>query len=159
MSDAATFAMGTFGIILDSDGRVLLCHRRDVDLWNLPGGGVRPGEAPWEGVVREVAEETGLEVAVERLAGVYVKPEAGEIVFSFLCRVVGGALTPTDEADRHEYYPPERLPANTSRKQAERIADAISGYADVVLKEQRGPSSREPAGQLGAEGRSPPSVR
>jgi 8-oxo-dGTP pyrophosphatase MutT (NUDIX family) len=50
MSDAATFAMGTFGIILDADGRVLLCHRRDIDLWNLPGGGVRPGEAPRGGI-------------------------------------------------------------------------------------------------------------
>lgn len=148
MSDAASFAIGTFGILLDADGRVLLCHRRDIDLWNLPGGGVRPGEAPWEGVVREVAEETGLEVAVERLAGIYVKAEAGEIVFAFVCRVVSGALTPTDEADRLEYFPPERLPPNMSRKQAERIADAVRDEGRVVLKEQRGPSSREPAGQL-----------
>ncbi len=66
---AARFAIGAFGILLDADGRVLLCHRRDVDLWNLPGGGLVPGEAPWDGVVREVAEETGLEVIVERLAG------------------------------------------------------------------------------------------
>jgi len=148
VSDAATFAIGAFGILFDGDGRVLLCHRRDLDLWNLPGGGVRPGEAPWEGVVREVAEETGLKVGVERLAGIYVKPQAGEIVFSFVCRAVGGALTPTDEADQLEYFPPERLPPNTSRKQAERIADAVVGDVRVVLKEQRGPSSRTRAGQL-----------
>jgi len=148
VSDAASFAIGTFGMLFDSDGRVLLCHRRDIDLWNLPGGGVRPGEAPWDGVVREVAEETGLEVAVEHLAGVYVKPEAGEIVFSFVCRVVGGALTPTGEADRIEYFPPHHLPPNMSRKQAERIADAVGDEDRVVLREQRGPSSRQPAGQL-----------
>lgn len=148
MSDAANFAIGAFGILFDADGRVLLCHRRDVDLWNLPGGGVRPGEPPWEGVVREVAEETGLEVAAERLSGVYVKPEAGEIVFAFVCRAVGGELTPTDEADRLEYFPPERLPPNMSRKQAERIADAVRDEGPVVLEEQRGPSSRQPAGQL-----------
>lgn len=153
MSDAAIFAIGSFGILFDADGRVLLCHRRDADLWNLPGGGVRPGEPPWDGVVREVMEETGLEVAVERLAGVYVKPEAGEIVFAFVCRAVGGALSPTNEADQLEYFPTEHLPPNTSRKQVERIADAIRGYSDVVLKEQRGPSSREPAGQLAGPGR------
>lgn len=146
---AATFAIGAFGILIDAEGRVLLCHRRDIDLWNLPGGGVRPGEAPWDGVVREVAEETGLEVAVERLAGVYVKPEAGEIVFSFVCRAVGGELAPTDEADRIEYFALDRLPPNMSRKQAQRIADALRDEGSVVLQEQRGPSSREPAGQLG----------
>lgn len=149
MTDAAKFIIGAFGMLFDDDGRVLLCHRRDHDLWNLPGGGLRPGEAPWEGVVREVLEETGLEVAVGRLAGIYVKPEAGEIVFSFVCRPVRGALTPTDEADRLEYFPPDRLPPNTSRKQAERIADALDGdLGVVVLKEQRGPSSRTRAGQL-----------
>lgn len=56
---------------------------------------------------------------------------------------------PTDEADRLAYFPPDRLPRNMSRKQAERIADAIRGYADGVLKEQRGPSSRVPGGRLG----------
>jgi len=48
------FSIGVFGIIFDVEGRVLLCHRRDYDLWNLPGGGLETGEAPWEGLIREV---------------------------------------------------------------------------------------------------------
>jgi 8-oxo-dGTP pyrophosphatase MutT (NUDIX family) len=36
-----------------------LCHRRDLDLWNLPGGGVQSGELPTEAVIRETQEETG----------------------------------------------------------------------------------------------------
>ncbi len=40
------FTIGAFAIILDSQQRVLLCHRRDIDQWNLPGGGVMSGEAP-----------------------------------------------------------------------------------------------------------------
>lgn len=59
------FKIGVFGIIIDEQNRVLLCHRRDYDLWNLPGGGLEKNEAPWEGVVREVKEETGLRVKVE----------------------------------------------------------------------------------------------
>ncbi len=55
-------------------GRVLFCHRRDCDFWNLPGGGVESGEAPWQAVVREVREEVGLEVEVVRLAGLYAGP-------------------------------------------------------------------------------------
>ena len=98
--DKPRFTIGVFAILLDESRRVLLCHRRDFDLWNLPGGGLETGESPWTGVVREVREEAGLDVTVERLVGVYSKPESGEIVFSFLCRVVGGALTLTAEADQ-----------------------------------------------------------
>ncbi|MGC9333521.1 MAG: NUDIX hydrolase [Anaerolineae bacterium] len=78
-------------------GRVLLCHRRDIDAWNLPGGGVESGELPTEAVIREVREETGLEAAIERLAGVYGKTDRDELVFSFICRITGERLTVTDE--------------------------------------------------------------
>jgi len=90
-----TFTVGVFAIIRDDDRRVLLCHRRDHDLWNLPGGALEHGEAPWDGVIREVSEETGLDVEVSRLAGIYSKPEADDLVFSFLCRRTGG-----DRAER-----------------------------------------------------------
>ena len=52
------FTIGVFGIITDERDRVLLCHRRDFDLWNLPGGRVEAGESPWSALVREVEEET-----------------------------------------------------------------------------------------------------
>ncbi|MDP9354458.1 MAG: NUDIX domain-containing protein [Chloroflexota bacterium] len=146
------FGIGAFAVLLDRHGRVMLCHRRDDDLWNLPGGRVEQGEAPWQAVVREVREETGLEVAVERLAGVYSKPEVNEVVFSFVCRVTGGGVTPTDEADRIEYFALDGIPHNCSRKQVERIRDVIEGAGEVVLKEQRGPSSRVSGGQVGERG-------
>ena len=98
-----TFTIGVFAIIHDDDRRVLLCHRRDHDLWNLPDGALEHGEAPWDGVIREVKEETGLEVEVSGLAGVYSKPEADDLVFSFLCRRVGGEIALSDEADRIEF--------------------------------------------------------
>ncbi|MFA5994556.1 MAG: NUDIX domain-containing protein, partial [Parcubacteria group bacterium] len=69
------FTIGVFGIIRDEKNRVLLVLRQDYDLWNLPGGGLEKGESPWQGVVREVKEETGLDVEVVRLAGIYSKPD------------------------------------------------------------------------------------
>jgi ADP-ribose pyrophosphatase YjhB (NUDIX family) len=120
----AMFSLGAFAMLFDLEGRVLLCHRRDFDAWNLPGGGVESGELPSEAVIREVKEETGLDVVIERLVGVYGKAEKDELVFSFVCRAVGGALTTTDEADACQFFAPDQLPPNTLPRQVERILDA-----------------------------------
>ncbi|MDD2807477.1 MAG: NUDIX hydrolase [Patescibacteria group bacterium] len=137
------FTVGTFGIILDKQSRVLLCHRRDYDLWNLPGGTLESGEAPWDGVKREVKEETGLVVEVSKLMGVYSKPDKNEIIFSFICRVADGKITLNNEADKIEYFEIEKIPSNTSPKQVERIKDAINDPGNLFLKVQAGKSSIE----------------
>jgi len=135
------FKIGSFGIITDEQDRVLLCHRRDHDLWNLPGGGVGDGETPDQAVMREIKEEIGLEAKVVRLTGVYNKPDKNSVVFSFLCEVVGGAMTLTDEADEIKYFSLDDLPKNASQKQIERIGDYFADKNKVHYKTQLGPSS------------------
>ncbi|MDO8552607.1 MAG: NUDIX domain-containing protein [bacterium] len=137
------FTIGVFGIIVDSKGRVLLCHRRDYDLWNLPGGGLDTGESVLDGVKREVKEETGLNVEVMKLVGVYTKESKNEMVFSFVCAVTGGQITLNDEADKIEYFEINKLPANTVPKQVERINDAVNNTKEVIFKVQTGESSIE----------------
>ena len=58
----------------DKDGRVLLVHRRDNDLWALPGGAQEIGEYVAETAVRETLEESGVDVEVIGLIGVYSNP-------------------------------------------------------------------------------------
>jgi 8-oxo-dGTP diphosphatase len=136
------FTIGAFAVIFDPQGRVLLCHRRDMDMWNLPGGGLEGSELPTEAVLREVREETGLEVEIERLLGVYGKNDK-DLVFTFECRVVGGQLTTTDESDEYGYFTLDQIPLNTSPKHVERIRDAQLRQAAPVFRRQDGPTSRE----------------
>ena len=128
------FTVGAFAIILDSQQQVLLCHRRDMDRWNLPGGGVLDGETPWEAVVREVQEEVGLLVGVERLLGVYAYPPRNDLVFSFLCTVQSGEPNESDEADAVRYFALEDLPANLHLHHHLRIKDFVEQSTTPHLK-------------------------
>ena len=65
---------GVAVIIFDADKRVLLQKRADVGLWGIPSGHVEPGETLLNAAVREVMEETGLEVRIKRLIGIYSDP-------------------------------------------------------------------------------------
>jgi ADP-ribose pyrophosphatase YjhB (NUDIX family) len=128
--------ISAFAVIKNNNGDVLLCHRRDKDLWNLPGGGAETGESPWDTVVREVKEEVGLLVRVTHLAGIYSKPKHDELSFLFSCEVVGGELSLTSEADKIEYFNITNFPPNTSERQVERVKDEIDYSGIVVLKIQ-----------------------
>lgn len=139
------FTVAAFALIFDAEGRVLLCHRRDMDAWNLPGGGLEIGELPTECVIREVREETGLEVSVEHLVGVYGKPGRNELVFAFECRITGGELCISSESDENCYFLPEELPHNTLLKHAERVLDALEGSLPVFRKQGGRINGQHPA--------------
>lgn len=143
MTDISAFA------VIVQGGKVLLCHRRDQDLWNLPGGGAEKGETPWEAVVREVEEETGLEVWPQRLSGVYFKPMQRELSFCFVCEVVGGRLDVSEENDQSEYFALADFPKNTVPKQRERAEDALAGKLEAVFRTQEGMTSDELLRELG----------
>jgi 8-oxo-dGTP diphosphatase len=141
------FSIGAFAIIFNENGQVLLSHRRDMDAWNLPGGGVESRELPSEAVIREVKEETGLDAVIERLVGVYGKADKDELVFAFVCRVTGGQLVLTDEADQHRFFAVEQIPPNTLPKQVERIRDALRITDQPVFRRQMAPSMQTVVGK------------
>ena len=137
------FTIGVFGIIFNEKMEVLLCHRTDYDLWNLPGGRLEDGEAPWGGVIREIKEETGLDAKILKLVGIYNKSDKNEIAFSFLCEVVNGSVAVNDEADKIQYFAFNDLPKNTVPKQVERIKDVLENPDKVILKVQTSKSAIE----------------
>lgn len=137
------YSLAAFAVIFDAYERVLLCLRRDLDIWNLPGGALESGELPDEAVVREVMEETGLEVAVDRLVGIYGKQDSDELIFVFECHILRGEPTISDEARAIEYFDVCHLPENTIPKHVERIQDATRAMNKPFIKRQTSPSTRE----------------
>lgn len=117
--------VGAFTIILDPETNTfLLCHRRDKDLWNLPGGRVEEGEAPWAAAIREIKEEVGLtSIVLDRLVGVNFKPESNDMVFTFLANKTSESPSISDEADEVRFFSLEDMPSNTAPKQRQRIIE------------------------------------
>ena len=142
VNGSARFRIGVYAVIFH-EGQVLLALRRDIGWWNQPGGGLEVGETVEEGVCREVREETGLEVEVERLVGVYSKPQKQEVVLSFLCRITGGTLSSTEESRECRYFSPDALPLNTLPKHRQRVMDALLNQPEAVLRAQRATSEED----------------
>jgi 8-oxo-dGTP diphosphatase len=134
---------GAFATILNESGEVLLCHRRDLDLWNAPGGRVEAGESPWEAVVREIREEVGVQAEVIRLASVSWKPGRKEILFQFACRIVSGELSFTDECDAFAYFPLDELPEPLGPAFRSRLLEWSQNPDETALITDEGPSTRE----------------
>jgi ADP-ribose pyrophosphatase YjhB (NUDIX family) len=137
---------GVSAVIFGGSGRVLLERRSDNGYWGLPGGGVDIAESVENAVVREVFEETGLRVTVERLIGIYSDPrfytimsypDGGLVHYVttvFVCSRRDGELRISDESTDIGYFDVDALPQDTLVSHTQRIQDAIANRATPFLK-------------------------
>jgi len=106
-------------IVVNDADELLLIHKSDNDLWALPGGGHDIGESIADTVVREVEEETGIDVQVTGVVGFFTDPrhvmayDDGEVrqQFSicFTTRLLGGASRPSSESKEVRWVSVEDL--------------------------------------------------
>lgn len=106
-------------VVTDDQGRILLQRRRDNDLWALPGGGMEMTDSLPGAAMREVKEETGLDVEITGLVGTYTDPRHviaytdGEVRrqfnVCFTARVTGGGLAISDESTELRFIAPSDL--------------------------------------------------
>ncbi|AFR07818.1 NUDIX hydrolase [Nocardiopsis alba] len=113
------------GAVVREDGRLLTIRRADNGRWELPGGVLELAETPEEGVRREVWEETGVHVQVNRLTGVYKNTTRGIVALVFRCAPSGGDPRPSDESTAVAWLTPDEVAERMSEVYAVRLLDAL----------------------------------
>jgi len=128
------------------EGCLLLQQRADGGQWGLPGGSVEIGETVTAALEREVHEETGYEVTVGRLVGVYSDPRFQVVRYPdgrvwhyvnlcFACALRGGRPRPAPgETLALGWFAPDALPADLVPPHRRRIEDALADQAVPFIR-------------------------
>ena len=105
------------GALVETDGRVVLVRRGvepKIGYWGLPSGYVEADELAEAAAVREMQEETGLEIEIDDLLGVYSfgrEPQTGVLIL-YAAHTIGGQLCAGDDAQEVRSFAPDELPAD-----------------------------------------------
>jgi mutator protein MutT len=136
------------GAVIVQDGKVLLVKRKHEPLagqWSLPGGAVETGETLEACLVREMREETGLEIAVGPVIEVLdriTRDEDGRVMYHFvlvdyLCWPTGGVLAPDSDVADAVFADPRDL----ARYELNAKATSVVQRAMVLDRETAGSRS------------------
>ncbi|WP_439664153.1 NUDIX hydrolase [Lentzea sp. HUAS TT2] len=131
MSSTPKHSVSVAGIVVDDEDRVLVIRRQDTGDWQAPGGVLELEESFEDGVRREVAEETGVAVDVERLTGVYKNLSRGIVALVFRCKALSGSVSSTDEASEIRWMTRDEVRELMSPAFAVRVLDAFEDVTQV----------------------------
>ena len=141
-----TIRVGCSAVIFHKNrDKILLTRREDNNQWCLPSGGMEPGESASEACIREVEEETGLQVTIKRLIGVYTTPhelivyQDGNrfqlVALCFEAEIVGGELRLSCETTEYGYFSYQEIQKlDLLLNHTQRIKDAYSGEMMTFIR-------------------------
>ncbi len=130
----AVYTQGAFVIVLNENQQILLVKRKDVSLWDPPGGRIDSGESAEAAAVREVLEETGYNTALSAKIGVYQRPKFLDEQHVFFGSITGGqAIADGTETAQLKWFSPRRLPLFMVPNRKRQIKDYVNGALDATI--------------------------
>jgi ADP-ribose pyrophosphatase YjhB (NUDIX family) len=121
------------------ENKLLMVRERGDGRWTLPGGWADVGDVPSEAAERETWEEAGFRVKARKLIGVYDANRISPMEFNhafklvFLCELIDGVPTPSNETSEVAFFAQEEIPAALSgeRTRPRHISDAFAALTDL----------------------------
>lgn len=125
--------------IFDESGEnVLLIKRRDNGHWEPPGGVLELDETIEDGLRREIREETGAQIRIGPLTGVYKNMQRGIVALVFRCSLASSFTDSSSEASQIRWHPVDVIPRVMSEAYAARVLDALSANAPTRVRAHDG---------------------
>lgn len=128
------FLVGVTGIILNDKNEILVFKHsyREVQ-WSLPGGYMKKGEHPVEGLEREIEEESGLIVSVDKELKIRTDRTEARLDICFTGKFIGGTFSPSAEVIKYGFYSFENLPL-IPRNQLILISEVLKNNGYIVTQ-------------------------
>jgi ADP-ribose pyrophosphatase YjhB (NUDIX family) len=127
MPDQYVHSVSVAGVVVNEAGDVLVVQRQDNSHWEPPGGVLERDETFEAGVAREVHEETGIQVHVDQLTGVYKNMRLGVVALVYRCHPLTGHARSTTEAHVARWVKAQEIPHLMTPAYAIRVTDALRG--------------------------------
>ncbi|WP_397538536.1 NUDIX domain-containing protein [Rummeliibacillus pycnus] len=133
-------------IIFNEEKQVLLQKRADVGLWGIPSGHIEIGETVSEAAIREIKEETNLDIKIKKLIGVYSDPNSqvfeypnGQVVHfittCFLAEITGGLLKCNlEESLEIKFFDQQNLPQDLLKMHPRWLDDALANQERAFIR-------------------------
>lgn len=123
------------GIVVTDDQKIVLTKRADAPIWVLPGGGIDSGETPDAAVIREIREETGLQVRIRHKCAEYLPANSlSAKTHLFVCSIDDGSLQLSDETHAVGLFLPGALPSPFFILHKEWLKDWQSYNGSLICK-------------------------
>jgi ADP-ribose pyrophosphatase YjhB (NUDIX family) len=129
--------VAVFAFVVE-DNRLLLIRQKEGDqFWGLPGGVVEVGESVDQAVIRELKEETGFDIQISGVVGLYSKPGADALAITFKGNIVGGQRQVADgEVQEVGFFALDAIPNPVRAHFHQRLADYCAGEQQPFLRTQ-----------------------
>lgn len=145
--------VAALGFVENDKEEILIVKERRSGKWVFPGGQVEVGENLMDGLIREIKEESGIDVEISHLTSIYsntgtyeghsgVKTVPTKVMFDFVCKPIGGELTTSDETSASRWVNKEEVlnmisaPALRTRYQAYLDYNGSINYMDYITRPQ-----------------------
>ncbi|MEJ2745847.1 MAG: NUDIX hydrolase [bacterium] len=138
-------------VVIISEGRVVLVKRKvppHVGSWCLPAGFQEYDEGPEETAVREVKEETNLDVQIQKLHKIFFStahPDTHAVVHVYFGEKVGGQMRPGDDVSSVRMFPLDKLPSRVAFKSHLEVIEQFKEKRRRRTKPRKGMQRRKPS--------------